>query len=54
MFSTVGGQRIGENPICGGAGQPSPKGGRKVRVSISCLFPSAYKCVFRLIVSAYN
>lgn len=40
--------------ICGEAAQPCPEGGWKVQVSISCLFPSAYKCVFRLIVSAYN
>lgn len=30
------------------------QGGCRVPVLISCLFPSAYKCVFRLIVSAYN
>lgn len=54
VFHKKGAEDSGEKPMCGEAAQPSPEGGCKGQVSISCLFPSAYKCVFRLIVSAYN
>lgn len=44
----------GKEPICKAAAQPSFEGGCRVPVSISCLFSCTYKCVLRLIVSAYN